>query len=272
MSATRELISRTLFSPIKHVRSITRWTSYSFYSPILFFLFSPIIRKTTHWTFSISPLYSPLSLVSKNLKTVTHVSSPSSDSAGTAFCIWRGILQDIMGRLRKGDLEIFSNALQHTPIHCATRMHESWRALQHTATHCNTLQHTATHCNTLQLTATHCNTLQYTATYSSILHHTATHQNTLKHIATHNQCNIYAWVMVFTATHCNTLQHIATHCNTLQHTATHCNILQHITTHRDALHYTATMTLQRTPTQASTQPVQHIWKSHDVNRFMWFVF
>jgi len=24
------------------------------------------------------------------------------------------------------------------------------RALQHTATHCNTLQHTATHCNTLQ--------------------------------------------------------------------------------------------------------------------------
>ena len=36
-------------------------------------------------------------------------------------------------------------------------------ALQHTATHCNTLQHTATHCNTLQHTATHCNT------------HTATH-------------------------------------------------------------------------------------------------
>ena len=61
-----------------------------------------------------------------------------------------------------------------------------WRshlALQHTATHCNTLQHTTTyeyahrptvlryasravtHCNTLQLTATHCNTLQHTATY-----------------------------------------------------------------------------------------------------------
>ena len=27
-------------------------------------------------------------------------------------------------------------------------------ALQHTATHCNTLQHTATHCNLLQHTAT----------------------------------------------------------------------------------------------------------------------
>jgi len=38
-------------------------------------------------------------------------------------------------------------------------------ALQHTATHCNTLQHTATHCNTLQHTATHCNTLQHTATH-----------------------------------------------------------------------------------------------------------
>ena len=36
-------------------------------------------------------------------------------------------------------------------------------ALQHIATHCNTLQHTATHCNTLQFTATHCSTLQLTA-------------------------------------------------------------------------------------------------------------
>ena len=231
MSATRELISRTLFSPIKHVRSSTRWTSYSFYSPILFFLFSPIIRKTTHWTFSISPLYSPLSLVSKNLKTVTHVSSPSSDSAGTAFCIWRGILQDIMGRLRKGDLEIFSNALQHTPIHCATRMHESWRALQHTATHCNTLQHTATHCNTLQHTATHCNTLQHTPAYSIILQHTKTHSNTLQHTTSATYMHESWCSLQHTATHYNTSRRTATRCNTLQHTATYCNTLQHIATH-----------------------------------------
>ena len=37
-------------------------------------------------------------------------------------------------------------------------------ALQHTATHCNTLQHTAI-CNILQRTATHCSTLQHTATH-----------------------------------------------------------------------------------------------------------
>jgi len=68
-------------------------------------------------------------------------------------------------------------------------------ALQHTATHCNTLQHTAAHCSTPQNTATH------TCGYMSFF------------------C---------TATHCSSLQHTATHCNTLQHTATHCNTLQHI--------------------------------------------
>jgi len=59
-------------------------------------------------------------------------------------------------------------------------------ALQHAATHCNTLQHTATHCNTLQHTATHCNALQQSATHrntrqqSATQHHTATHCSTLK--------------------------------------------------------------------------------------------
>jgi len=72
-------------------------------------------------------------------------------------------------------------------------------ALQHTATHCNTLQHTATYCNT---PPTHCNTLHQTATY----------------------CNT-------PPTHCDTLQHTATHRNTLQHTATHYSILQHSATH-----------------------------------------
>ena len=44
-------------------------------------------------------------------------------------------------------------------------------ALQHTATHCNTLQHichTVTHCKTLQQTATHCNTLQHTTVTSLV--------------------------------------------------------------------------------------------------------
>jgi len=67
-------------------------------------------------------------------------------------------------------------------------------ALQHTATHCNTLQHSATLCNALQLTATH----------------THTHQR---------------------PTHCNTLQHTAMHCNTLQHTATHCSTHVHTYAH-----------------------------------------
>jgi len=53
-------------------------------------------------------------------------------------------------------------------------------ALQHTATHCNTLQHTATHCNTLQHTATHGNTRQHTATHCNTRQHTATHCNTLQ--------------------------------------------------------------------------------------------
>jgi len=43
------------------------------------------------------------------------------------------------------------NMLQHTATGDATVLHESLKALQHTATHCNTLQHTAT---ILQHTAT----------------------------------------------------------------------------------------------------------------------
>jgi len=76
-------------------------------------------------------------------------------------------------------------------------------ALQHTATHCNTLQRTTRHCNARQHTATtlqpHCNTTegkQITPTYKSVIYQ---------------------------------LQHTATNCNTLQHTATHCN--------RAATHY-----------------------------------
>jgi len=52
----------------------------------------------------------------------------------------------------------------HTAPHCCRSecmypIHNRYRLLLHTATHCNTLQHTATHCNTLQHTATHYTTL-----------------------------------------------------------------------------------------------------------------
>ena len=110
-------------------------------------------------------------------------------------------------------------------------------ALQHTATHCNTLQHTATHCNTLQHTATHRNTLQHTATHCNTLQHTATHCNTLCNTLQHTKsrrtsaralhryefCNLqFSWKNIHTIynTHCDTLQQAATGCNTLQHTAT----------------------------------------------------
>jgi len=83
--------------------------------------------------------------------------------------------------------------------HCTT-------AVQHTATHCNTLQHTVKHCNTLQHTATHlrCTTkrMHQFADGARLFEHRKTCPS-----HTHNTLN--------------TLQHTATHCNTLQHTATH---------------------------------------------------
>jgi len=96
-----------------------------------------------------------------------------------------------------------------------------YRALQHTATHCNTrntLQHTATHCNTLQHTVTHCITRHHTCT--RVTESTSLnigHYNKQQHTVIHK-------------THCNTLQHTATHCNTLQHTTTHCITLQNACT------------------------------------------
>jgi len=160
------------------------------------------------------------------------------------FVIWphtkyntKQLLFDIKYKTEK-----HTHANQHIAIH-----HHAFNALQHIATHCNTLyriaahcntpsrlQRTATHCNTLQHIATHCNTLQRTATHGntpSCLQRTATHCNALQHTATH--CNALQHTIV-PSTHCNALQHTATHCNTLQHIATHCNILQHIATHHRA--------------------------------------
>jgi len=94
-------------------------------------------------------------------------------------------------------------------------------ALQHAATHCNTLQHTATHCNTCILrfrlrccwkvaigTTTCCNTLPHTATYCNILQH-------IGHLR-----DLFEGSLA--------LQHAVTCCKSLQHAATRYNTLQQL--------------------------------------------
>ena len=112
----------------------------------------------------------------------------------------------------------FFNSLQQTETHathCSTLQHtvvtlSTGSALQHNATHCNTLQQNATHCITLQHTTVRCNTLQHTVTTPSCdYEHTSTHCNTLQH----------------TATRCNPLQHTTARCTALQLTATRCDTL-----------------------------------------------
>ena len=132
------------------------------------------------------------------------------------------------------------------------------KALQRTATHCNTLQHTATHCNTLQHTATHRNTLQRTATHCNTLQHTATHCNTLQHTARerdaqeHN-CIILQPIAVFglktayftcikkiislyLSACLKVIEKVHTLCTTCvselveRHTATHCNTVSYCDT------------------------------------------
>ena len=120
------------------------------------------------------------------------------------------------------------------------------KALQCTATYCNTLQHPATHCNALQHTTTHCNThcnlrttfsymwhdsawettaiwqaQQSTATYWNIPQHTATQYSTRSTVSYMQHDSTYENTVVWqaqqrTATHCNILQYTATRCNTLQ--------------------------------------------------------
>ena len=95
-------------------------------------------------------------------------------------------------------------------------------ALQHTATHCNTMQLNATHCNILQHTATSCNALQRNAKQCSILQHTAAHCNTLQHTATHRNTPEMQMNTCCSVTHCNTLLHTTTHCYTHCYTL-HCS-------------------------------------------------
>jgi len=137
----------------------------------------------------------------------TSTSSPSSSSGHTK----------LMVQHTSNKTAPHCNVLQHNATH--RRHHRRLRAWPTQNGRCVALQHTATHYNTLQHTTTHCNTLQ----------HTATHYNTLQHTAVHKMEGVL---------HCNTLQHTTTHCNTLQHTATRYNTLQHTTTHCNILQYT----------------------------------
>ena len=123
------------------------------------------------------------------------------------------------------------HALQHTAAHLNVKRwihcEDLCNALQHTATHYNTLQHAATHCNKLQHTATHCNTLksQEVETLRGSLQALELQcldlQEQVQHTAT-TLCN----ALQHTTPCCNTLQRAATHRNALQHNATHCNNLE----------------------------------------------
>jgi len=83
-----------------------------------------------------------------------------------------------------------------------------YAALQHSATHCNTLQHTATCCNTLYFCCSVC-AVRYTATLCNTLQCTATHCSTLQHAVLPLQCVCYMG-------HCNTLQSVSV-CVALRH-------------------------------------------------------
>ena len=83
-------------------------------------------------------------------------------------------------------------------------------AIQHTATHCNTLQHTATHCNTLQHTATHCNILQHTATQR---------RASTQGVGTSTHIEMRCDSLQRTAAHYSALQRPATHSSSRQRTA-----------------------------------------------------
>jgi len=85
-------------------------------------------------------------------------------------------------------VSVFSYSFRIHVSHRVVWTHDLY-ALQHPATHCNTLQRTATH------TATHCNTC-----FASCRMNTRP---------------------VCTATPCNTLQHTATHCSAHRHTLQH---------------------------------------------------
>ena len=91
-----------------------------------------------------------------------------------------------------------------------TRLRTLQHALQHTATHCNTLQHTATHCNRHGTKRWRTRRISSMFTLQHLLQHTTTHCNTSR------GCRVAQTTL-------QSQQHA------LQHTTTHYNTLQHIT-------------------------------------------
>jgi len=140
----------------------------------------------------------------------SHSSHNPLDANCSHVAVRCSMLQRVAVRLYAKNAALFH--LKQIPV---PYKHKIVKALQHTATHCNTLQHTATHCNTLQHTATHPTPHSTKSKRLKSLQHTATLCNTPR-IPPYKKHKTQV-----AATHCNTLQHAATHCNTLQHTATH---------------------------------------------------
>jgi len=119
------------------------------------------------------------------------------EAVGERSCLWDLLTNEVY------------RALQYTATYCNTPQHthdssgvserscfwdlltnEVYRTLQHTATHCNTLQHTAAHCNTLQHTHDSSGVSERSCLWdllSNEVHRTAAYCNTMKHTATH--CN-----------------------------------------------------------------------------------
>ena len=146
-------------------------------------------------------------------------------------------------------------ALQHTATHCNTLVPNE-RRVRLTAAHYNALKGIATQYNAqtpferrAQRTASHCSTPQRTGL------HCSTHTHT--HVA-HTHISHAEIFRAEGAAHCNatqrnTIQRTATNCNTPLHTATHCNTHTHLssersgaleqnTTHCNTLQHTATHT------------------------------
>ena len=113
--------------------------------------------------------------------------------------------------------------------------HMTRHSLQHNAAHCN--KGGITHATGVRAAATYLVPLMERDTQYNALQHTATHCNTLQHTATHcNTGGVTraagargyrrirvpaARVAAGPATHCNSLHRTTSHCNTLQHRWNH---------------------------------------------------
>jgi len=125
---------------------------------------------------------------------------------GKGFLRWtclKVLLRSALGT--HGDTLLHSATLCYTLLQSTTRC----KTLPHPATPCHTLPHPATPCYTR-------NALQHTATHSNTMHHTCLKVLLRSAIVMRARFHLYVLVRHY----CNALQRTATHCNTLQHAAT----------------------------------------------------